>query len=77
MATRYEVGQWVEWIHCMRHGMTRTGGPIQEIDGDKVRVRRGKNGKKDYWIPIAHLINEGHDPLKSFVKAVAETRRES
>ena len=73
---KYEVGQWVEWIHCGRGSMTRTGGPIHEIDGDRVRVCRGKNGRKDYWLPIANLISEGHDPLKSLVSAVAEGYRD-
>ncbi len=53
MAKEYKVGDWVEWVHYTRGGMTRTGGPIHEIIEGEVRVRRGKNGKKDYWMPIS------------------------
>ena len=76
MSMEYKVGDWVEWVHYHRNGMERIGGPIHEIKEDQVRVRRGKNGRKDYWMPITKLISEGHDPLKSLVSAMAAGYRE-
>lgn len=73
---KYEVGQWVEWVHGTRNGMVRTGGPIQEIKEGEARVRRGKNGRKDYWISLKEIIRPGHDPLKTFVSALRDAHRE-
>ena len=74
--TEYKVDQWVEWVHYTSNGMTRTGGPIQEIKEGKARVRRGKKGKKDYWISLGEIIRPDHDPLKNFVSAVRDAHRE-
>jgi hypothetical protein len=75
----FEVDDWVEWTHVGGSGrsisMAATAGPIKEIKGDKARVRRGKNGKKDYWIPLKSLgkpgDRRGTKPIRNFVAAMA------
>ena len=74
----FEVGDWVQWTHVgggrNSISMVATEGPILEIDGDKARVRRGKKGRKDYWVALKALgrpgDRRGTKPIRDLVSAM-------
>ena len=80
----FQVGDKVEWTHVSggRNSMSMTAvtGYIHEIDGDKARVRRGKKGKKDYWVHFSKLgkpgDRRGTKPMLDLVSGLAEAYRE-
>lgn len=80
----FQVGDEVEWTHVgggrNSFTMTATKGFIHEIKGDKARVRRGKRGKKDYWVALKALgrpgDRRGTKPMRDLVSAMAEGYRE-
>jgi hypothetical protein len=72
----YKVGDEVQWIICGRGSMQKVTGQIHDIKDGVARCRRGKRGKKDYMVPLREIIRPGYDPLKSFVRALAEAHQE-
>jgi hypothetical protein len=75
---KFEVGDQVEWTHVGgRRGtmsMTAVTGYIHEIDGDRARCRRGKKGKKDYWVSLEVLGRPGNrkgtKPIRDLFEAM-------
>lgn len=86
--SEFQVGDRVEWTHVSGRGssisMSAVQGYIQEIRNGKARCRRGKSGKKDYWVSLEALgrpgDRRGTRPMRNLVSALAEgyrKRRES
>ncbi len=75
MAAEYKVGDKVQWVNTARRGssisMSKINGIIVKIVGDEALCRRGKRGRKNYWIPLDELVAPGRDPLREFVSAMA------
>lgn len=82
--SEFEVGDRVEWTHVSGRGnsisMSAVQGNIHEIRNGKARCRRGKNGKKDYWVSLEALgrpgDRRGTKPMRDLVSALAEGYRE-
>jgi len=81
--TEFKVGDEVGWVHRGGRGrqliMHQVYGFIHEIKDDQARCRRGKKGKKDYWVPLKalKLREEGKGgQLMDFLEAMARPRQE-
>ncbi len=74
------VGDLVEWTHISgRRGfinMNAVTGFIHEIVDGNARCRRGKNGKKDYWVSLEALGRPGDRrgirPMQHIIPVLAE-----
>lgn len=80
----FQVGDHVEWTHVSggRHSFTMQSvkGYIHEIQDEKARCRRGKNGKKDYWVHLSVLgkpgDRKGTKPIRDFVSMMVKGHQE-
>jgi len=76
MKTEYNAGDKVQWINTTQRGrsisISKIDGIITKIVGDNAICRRGKQGRKDYIIPLKELIPPGHSPLLKFINAMAK-----
>lgn len=78
MSEELKVGDQVEWTHVGGRrnsiSMTAVSGYIHEIKGDKARCRRGKKGKKDYWVALSALgrpgDRRGTKPIRDFIEGM-------
>lgn len=79
-----KVGDEVQWTHNGGRGnlfsLSLRNGVIQEIKGDKARLRRGtpkKLGKVDHWIPLSALQPKGSkkSDIRDFMGALREAHR--